>query len=227
MRIDHGLGARHKLVVHRRVSNREIKGKLGARAGIALEGAGGGRGAAAGKAAVDLVKGEPIFDLAVIAVEDAARIATKMLDARATLPAIHPLDKRIGHLVVADSHKRLDAMGEQAVEDAIVKSQARLVGLLLHPRGKDARPGDGHAEGLESHLGHKGDIALVGMVEVDALVVGVVLARRERGVDHARRADVAAGHHVGNRGTFAVNVPSALKLVGGRSATPQKTIGKY
>ena len=127
---------------------------------------------------------------------------------------------------MANGHKRLDTVGAQTIKNAIVESKASLVGFILHARGEDARPGDSHAKRLEAHLGHKRDIVLISVIEVDSVMVGIILVRIERRINQARRIDIAAGNHIGHRDTLAFDIPSALKLVGGSGATPEEALRK-
>ena len=176
--------------------------------------------------AVDLVEGEPELDLVLIAVEDGLAVLLKEADELATRPAVVFLDQVIGHLVVREGHERLDIVGTQAVENAVVEGEAGLIGLSVVAVGEDTAPGDGHAEHIEAHLGEQRDVFLVVMVEIDTVMIGVEAV----GVDVDRnltRLLVAASQEVVVDGrTAAVHVPSALKLVGGGGATPIETLGE-
>ena len=177
-------------------------------------------------AAVDLVEGEPELDLVLVAVEDGLAVLLKEADELAARPAVVLLDQVIGHLVVRQGHERLDVVGAQAVEDAVVEGEAGLVGLGVVAVGEDTAPGDGHAEHVEAHLGEQRDILLVVMVEIDAVMIGVEAV----GVDADRnltRLLVAAAQEVVVDGrAAAVHVPSTLKLVGGGGATPIEALGE-
>ena len=176
--------------------------------------------------AVDLVEGEPELDLVLVAVEDGLAVLLKEADELAARPAVVLLDQVIGHLVVREGHERLDVVGAQAVENAVVEGEAGLVGLSIVAVGEDTAPGDGHAEHAEAHLGEQRNVLLVVMVEIDAVMVGVETI----GVDVDRnltRLLVAAAQEVVVDGrTAAVHVPSALKLVGGGGATPIEALGE-
>ena len=177
-------------------------------------------------AAVDLVEGEPELDLVLVTVKDGLAVLLKEADELAARPAVVLLDQVIGHLVVRQGHERLDVVGAQAVEDAVVEGEAGLVGLGVVAVGEDTAPGDGHAEHVEAHLGEQRDILLVVMVEIDAVMIGVEAV----GVDADRnltRLLVAAAQEVVVDGrAAAVHVPSTLKLVGGGGATPIEALGE-
>ena len=176
--------------------------------------------------AVDLVEGEPELDLVLIAVEDGLAVLLKEADELAARPAVVFLDQVIRHLVVRQGHERLDIVSAQAVEDAVVKGEAGLVGLGVVAVGEDAAPRDGHAEHVEAHLGEQRDVLLVVMVEIDAVMVGVEAVRVDVDRNLARLLVAATQEVVVDRRTAAVNVPSALKLIGGRGAAPIETLGE-
>ena len=177
-------------------------------------------------AAVDLVEGEPELDLVLIAVEDGLAVLLKEADELAARPAVVFLDQVIGHLVVRQGHEWLDIVSAQAVEDAVVEGEAGLVGLGVVTAGEDAAPRDGHAEHVEAHLGEQRDVLLVVMVEIDAVMIGVEAVRVDVDRNLARFLVAAAQEVVVDRRTAAVHVPSALKLIGGGSATPIETLGE-
>ena len=177
-------------------------------------------------AAVDLVEGEPELDLVLIAVEDGLAVLLKEADELAARPAVVLLDQVIRHLVVRQGHERLDIVSAQAVEDAIVEGEAGLVGLGVVAVGEDAAPRDGHAEHVEAHLGEQRDILLVVMVEVDTVMIGVEAVGVDVDRNLTRLLVAAAQKMVIDGRTAAVHVPSALKLIGGGSATPIETLGE-
>ena len=177
-------------------------------------------------AAVDLVEGEPELDLVLIAVEDGLAVLLKEADELAARPAVVLLDQVIGHLVVRQGHERLDIVSAQAVEDAVVEGEAGLVGLGVIAVGEDAAPRDGHAEHGKAHLGEQRDVLLVVMVKVDTVMVGVEAVRVDVDRNLARLLVAATQEVVVDRRTAAVNVPSALKLIGGRGAAPIETLGE-
>ena len=92
--------------------------------------------------------------------------------------------------------------------------------------GEDAAPRDGHAEHGKAHLGEQRDVLLVVMVKVDTVMVGVEAVRVDVDRNLARLLVAATQEVVVDRRTAAVNVPSALKLIGGRGAAPIETLGE-
>ena len=176
--------------------------------------------------AVDLVEGEPELNLVLIAVEDGLAVLLKETDELAARPAVVFLDQVIGHLVVREGHERLDIVGTQAVEDAVVEGEAGLVGLSVVAVGKDTAPGDGHAEHGKAHLGEQRDVLLVVMVEIDTVMIGVEAVGVDVDRNLTRLLVAAAQEMIVDRSTAAVHVPSALKLVGSGGATPIETLGE-
>ena len=176
--------------------------------------------------AVDLVKGEPELDLVLIAVEDGLAVLLKEADELAARPAVVLLDQVIGHLVVREGHERLDIVGTQAVENAVVEGEAGLIGLSVVAVGEDTAPRDGHAEHIEAHLGEQRDVLLVVMVEIDTVMIGVEAVGVDVDCNLTRLLVAAAQEMVVDGRTAAVHVPSALKLVGGGGATPIETLGE-
>ena len=226
MGVAHDASAGHELVVQglEALLSGGLDGTC--RALEALDQAGLHHGAHVHGAAVDLVEGEPELDLVLIAVEDGLAVLLKEADELAACPAVVLLDQVIGHLVVRKCHERLDIVGAQAVEDAIVEGEAGLVGLGVVAVGEDTAPGNGHAEHVEAHLGEQRDVLLVVMVEVDAVMVGIEAIGVDVDRDLTRLLVAAAQEVVVDGSAAAVHVPSALKLVGGGSATPIETLGE-
>ena len=131
---------------------------------------------------------------------------------------------------VDDGHQRFDAVAGALVEHRVIEGQAFLVGLLVVPVGEDAGPGDGHAEALESHLGHQGDVFLVMVVEVDSLMGGVDMVGVGGQHGHAagghRKPVLAGGDDIVGAKSLAALLPGALALVGGGGAAPKKVLRK-
>ena len=217
-------GAGHKLVVQRLQAGLRVVGDLGGGALVPFQGAGGQHRPEGGHGRVDLVEGQPVFDLVLVAVKDGFAVVHKVADDLAAFPAVALFHQRVGQLIMADGHQRLDAVLFAAVEHLVVEGQARLVGLFLHAGGEDARPVDGGAEHLEPHLGKQGNVLLVMVVEVDGVVAGVELVRPDGPGDPFRLGMGAVGAVVRHALALAVHVPGALELVGGAGAAPQEIV---
>ena len=125
-----------------------------------------------------------------------------------------------------EGHERLDIVGTQAVENAVVEGEAGLIGLSVVAVGEDTAPRDGHAEHIEAHLGEQRDVLLVVMVEIDTVMIGVEAVGVDVDCNLTRLLVAAAQEMVVDGRTAAVHVPSALKLVGGGGATPIETLGE-
>ena len=129
-------------------------------------------------------------------------------------------DQMVRHFEVGQGDDRLHAVFVHFVEEVIVELQACLVGLRLVPVGENAGPGDGGAEALEAHLGQEGDVLFVAVVELDALMVGVILAGQHAFGDFTGHAVAACGHDVSHADALAAFLPAAFQLMGSYGAAP-------
>ena len=135
---------------------------------------------------VDLVEGQPQADPTAKALEDNLSKAGKELDEPAVRPAAVLCCEVHRHLIVGERDKRLDAVGEEVVDEPVIEGQTLLVRLFLVSPGEDARPGDRNAQDLEPGLGEELDVSGIAVIEVDrdALEV-VVLWRNAHSSEHA------------------------------------------
>ena len=124
---------------------------------------------------VDFVEGQPVLHALAVAGEYGAGVAFVEADEFAAGPAVVLFDQVQRGFVVAEGDERFHAVLFELVEHTVVEGEARLVGGLLVAAGEDARPGDGEAEHLETHLCEQGDVFAVAVVEVDAFQFEVVL----------------------------------------------------
>ena len=175
---------------------------------------------------IDLVEGEPVMHLALVAIENRLAVMQVIIDQAAIHPAIEVLGQIKRIFIVADGDKRFDPGSVQFIKHRIIKSQTLFIGLLLSAGGEDAAPADGHPVDLIAHLFHQGDIFLIVVIEITGLVVGVIQVIFQFAGDLAGRGVGAVGHVVSHTGTAAALVPAAFKLVGCGSAAPQKICRK-
>ncbi len=177
-------------------------------------------------AAVDLVEGQPILHLVLVALENRLAVVHVELDQLPGSPAVVLFHQSVGQLVMADGHQRLNAVLFAAIEHAVVKLQTFFVRLCLHAGGEDTSPVDGGTEGLETHFSEEGDVLFVVVVEINGLVAGVQTVGADAG-GHPFRAGVGTvGTHIRHAGTFAVHIPCTLELIGSAGTAPQKIITK-
>ena len=145
-----------------------------------------------------------------------------------------------------DGDQRLDAVLLQFQKYVPVKIQTSLIGRFLHAVGVNARPGDGHAEHLEAHLGKQGNVLFVVVVEIDSLMIRIVVTRQHgpvgslrQGLEAHHLAGVAVlidvgriagfrqgtgGLHVRSGKALAALVPAAFTLVGSGSTAPEEIL---
>ena len=120
----------------------------------------------------------------------------------------------------------LDPRLEESVEHVVVEREPGLVGLLLVALREDAAPRYRGAEALEPHLGEQLDVVAVGVVEVDAVVVGVALPLDDPVRDASWDAMGARGHDVRDREALAPLAIPALELMRRHGASPQEVLRK-
>ena len=112
--------------------------------------------------------------------------------------------------------QRLDAVGDQRVDQPLVKVEP---GLVDPPGafGKNAAPRDREAIGLEAELLHQRDVALHSVVMVAGHVAGVALGRHQARIVAEALPDARPG---------AVGQRRALDLIGGGGRAPQEIVGE-
>ena len=220
----HHHGRSHQLVVHHLIQGLLLVLEQGeAHAGVGpAEDIVGGVGLI-----VDLVEGHPVLDLVFVALHHRGGVVHEEVDRLPVHPAAVLFGEGVGHLKVAQGDHRLDAVLEQLVEQVIVELQACFVGFALVAPGEDAAPGNGGAEALEAQLRKQLHVLFVGVVEVDALVVGVMFAGQHAVGDAAGHTVGTAGHHVADGRAAAIGVPAAFQLMGSHCAAPQKVFRKH
>ena len=176
---------------------------------------------------VDLVEGEPVLHLALVAVEQHFAVVHIGIHHAAVFPAAILFDEGNGGVEVADGDKRLDAIFMALVEHRIVEGKTFFAGLGVVAVRQDAGPRNGQPEALEAHLGKEGDILFVVVVQVDGLMAGVIVLcvafqHFQLAPGHRHTVRPKGGHIHGGK-ALAARLPCALALIGGRCAAPQKT----
>ncbi len=169
---------------------------------------------------VDLIEGHPVFHFISIPPHDRLCEPDKETDDPPVHPAAVLLRQMVGHLKVGERDDRFNAISQQFIKELVIEPQAGLVGRFFITVREDTGPGDGCAETFEAHLRHEGNILPEGVVEVDAVVIGVVFPRLYAVRDAAHDTVATAGEDVGYAGALAVRVPCALQLVGSHRAAP-------
>ena len=227
MRVLDDLGACHELVMQSLESLLGLVRHLGDRALITPECTCRQDRAHGHGSCVDFIESQPVFDLALISLENHMAVSLEQLDQLAAFPAVVLLNESERQLIVGNGHKRLDAVFFAAVEHSVVEFQPLLVGLLFHARREDARPVDGSTEALESHLREQRNVFLVVVIEIDRFMRGIKRIGQNSSCHPLGHLMASVGAHIGYGRTFAVHIPCAFKLVGSYRAAPQKIISKY
>ena len=175
-----------------------------------------GRGFHQEKVEIGLVEGDEFLDPVAERVDDDLGVVAKPLDRLAIAPGALLL-QRLRQVPMEERDHRLDAGGDQIVDQAAVVGEAGRV-HLAGALGQDARPGDREAVGVDAELAHQRDVGeiLIAVIGVDRDVAGLLLA------DHRLGDAVAVGVDVPVGEALAVGLPTALDLVGGARRPPEK-----
>ena len=182
---------------------------------------------------VDLVDHDPVPHPAGQTAHDRLAEAHEEADGLPAVPAGVGGGEVEGHLVVGQREDRFHAVGPDLVDEALVEGQALLIGLGVVAVGEDAGPVDRGAEGVHPGPGQEPQVLGVGVVEVDALALGVAAlgvlhveahpVRRHLLVRAPLRRQVAPVEiDVGQAPALAPLPPGALGLVGGDGPAPQE-----
>ncbi|MNV53302.1 hypothetical protein D3C71_1454460 [compost metagenome] len=135
---------------------------------------------------VDLIEGQPVFDLVLVTLEHRAGVTLEELNKLAIAPTAILLRQCIGHFVMRQGDQRLNAVFGHLIEQPIVKCQPGFIRHFFVPLREDTRPGDRGTQALEAHLGKQRDIFRVTVVEIDRHILDTAVpgnARRQPAKD--------------------------------------------
>ena len=122
---------------------------------------------------VDLIEGQPVFDLALVTGDNGANVPLPVLHHLWILPPALVLDQVQGRVIVIHGHHGFNPVFCQFVEHLVVKFQPLFVGLQLIALGENAGPCNGHPETLQPQLGQQRNVFLVPVVKINAIPLGV------------------------------------------------------
>ena len=125
---------------------------------------------------IDLIADNPVFHLALVALKQHLSIAHKVVNDLAVAKAAQLGDEVEGNVIMTDRDDGLHAVRNDFINQAVIEFQTLLIWGLLNALGEDAAPGNAGAEALEAHLLEQSQILLVGVVKVNAVALGVVVA---------------------------------------------------
>lgn len=118
---------------------------------------------------------------------------------------------------MGDGNQRFDAVLAAFTKQVLVEGQALLVRLRIVTVGEDARPRDGQAVGLESHLPKQGDVFLVAVVHIDSnfgwIVVSILETKHLALAAHHRSSNLSMRDDVDVSEATSAFVIRALALV--------------
>ena len=169
---------------------------------------------------IDLVEGQPVFDLVLVALKAGHRVFHKEVDHAAVRKSVVLRDDRPRNLIVAERDQRLDAVLFAFVEHPVVKCKAFLIRLGIIPVREDTRPVDRHAVAFEAHLAEERDVFLIVMIQVDRLVGGIENAGLRVRAERSRGVHVAAEQHIRHGESLSAFKIGAFALICGCRAAP-------
>jgi hypothetical protein len=123
---------------------------------------------------VELVDREEMADTVSQLLREVARVLAEGLRGLSRLPAAVPVLECLGQIPVIQRQERLDASGQQRVDEPAVEIEPLRIGLPRALR-KDARPRDGEAVGVGAQLLHQLDVLLVAVAVIVGDVAGVAV----------------------------------------------------
>ena len=144
-----GVDGAHR--AHRQpVAEQQVVDRAGRQARVALAGRMDAGGVTQQRRAPRLVERRPLADAIVERLEDDGRVVPESVGGVARRPPTGVLE-RLRQVPVVERDDRVDAGGEQLVDQAAVEAQARLVERTDAGR-LDPRPGDAEAVGLQAQV---------------------------------------------------------------------------
>ena len=182
---------------------------------------------------VDLIEGQPVFDLALVTGDNGANVPLPVLHHLWILPPALVLDQVQGRVIVIHGHHGFNPVFCQFVKHLVVKFQPLFVGLQLIALGENAGPCNGHPETLQPQLGQQRNVFLVPVVKINAIPLGVhpipffLVCRFQNLTGHGPLFFQlgplvlgTVGFHVANRQASAPLLPGSFALAGSCRAAP-------
>ena len=177
---------------------------------------------------VDFIESQPVFDLALVAVEYGRHIIVPETDQLRIGPATVFCQKMQRCLIMGKCDHRLHAVLMHFIKQSVIECKAGFIGFTLIPVREDSSPGDGCAETVESHACHQFQIFGIAVIEIYSLMgkifeIGIkrhfIFAAFLIPAD-ARMAGTDSDHDVCHIGFLAVSQPCAFELIGRDSSAP-------
>ena len=173
---------------------------------------------------IDLVDGEPVFDLGTEAFKQDGGVTDEMIDHLAALPGAYGFHQMHGRVEMDDGDQGLDPVFFQLIEYAVIEGQSFFIGLFIIAVGEDPGPVDAHTEAFESHFRHQGNVLFVMMIEINTELGGIIVVRvrliyMQIPFDRGESVFTVGNHVIGGK-AFAAFIPAAFTLVRGGRAAP-------
>ena len=120
---------------------------------------------------VDLVEGQPVFDLILVLIDEKLQISEAMRYDFRRDPAVVVLDEDFRQLIVDHRDQRFDVVLMKFCKDVVIEFHAFRIRRFFQAGREESGPGDRHPERPEAHLGQKRNVFLVAVIEIDASAV--------------------------------------------------------
>ena len=125
---------------------------------------------------VNLIKGQPVLDQALVAGKESAAETLVKFQHFTAAPTAILLNQVHGAVKVSNGHQRLNAILVAFLKEIFVKFQASLIGLQFIPLRKNPAPSNGQTIGLKAHLTKEGNVLLEAVVHINGFLGWVEIA---------------------------------------------------
>ena len=156
-----------------------------------------------------LIEGHPVFDAVAVTGHNQTSVPFEAVDNIPAGKAVIVLFEVVGGIKVVHADHRSDAVGDQLIDDIVIKLQTFFIGFVVTV-GDNTCPADRETVEVAAHLFQPADIFFIPVVKINAdLPVG------EAGIGWTDIID---------RQTLAAFIPGALSLERGCRAAPVKIL---
>ena len=144
---------------------------------------------------IDFIKGQPQFDLRLVARKHRTGVAFEEANDFAIAPAAVVFHQRPRHLIVGQGYQRSNIVLRHFIKQLIVEGQPGFVWLRLIAVGENTRPGNRYAQAVKAHLGKEADIFRITVVKIDGDILNAAIAGHAfyHIAKYAARLDVRSG----------------------------------
>ena len=112
-----------------------------------------------------------------------------------------------------ECHDRLDPVFMKFIKKIIIEGKTLLIRRFLIASRVDPGPGYRNSQSRKAHFRKQGDIFLIGMIEIDRLMAGIILPRIDFIMDLSWLIGRTDRDDIHDAWPFAVKIPGSLTLV--------------